>query len=192
MVYRSTDGGATWSDITANLPMAPANSLAVDPQNANTVYIATDRGVYFTTEVATCAQSLSNCWSVFGSGLPSAPVVALSATPSTSPSPVLVAATYGRGIWQAPLWSAGTGLTAAAANPSSLAFSAQVFDTSSSPLTLTLNNTGSLAAHCHSISMSGDFSETDNCRECCRRRRRELLYSGHIHAASHGPAERAK
>jgi len=163
VVYRSTNGGATWNSITANLPIAPANGLAIDPQNANTVYIATDRGVYFTTEVATCAQSLSNCWSVFGSGLPGAPVVALNAAPSASSSPVLVAATYGRGIWQAPLWSAGTGLTVAAASPSSLAFSTQVFNTSSAPLTLTLDNTSSLALTVTSISLSGDFSETDKC-----------------------------
>ncbi len=163
VVYRSTNGGSTWYGITANLPIAPANSLAIDPQNANTVYVATDRGVYFTTEVASCAQSLSNCWSVFGSGLPTSPVVALGASPGSSSAQVLVAATYGRGIWQTPLWSAGTGLTAATASPSSLAFSSQVFDTSSSPLTITLNNTGSLALVLSSISMSGGFSETDNC-----------------------------
>jgi hypothetical protein len=163
VVYRSTNGGATWSSITANLPVAPANSLAIDPQNANTVYVATDRGVYITTEVANCAQSLSNCWSVFGSGLPSAPAVALSTAHGSSSAQVLVAATYGRGIWQAPLWSTQTGLTAVAANPSSLDFSSQVFDTSSNPLTVSLDNTGSLALVLSSISMSGDFSETDNC-----------------------------
>ena len=78
-VYRSTDGGATWTDITANLPSAPANSLVVDPQNANVVYVATDQGVYFTTQIASCGQSQSTCWSAFGSGLPGAPAVALSA-----------------------------------------------------------------------------------------------------------------
>jgi hypothetical protein len=163
VVYRSTNGGSTWYGITANLPFAPANNLAIDPQNANTVYVATDRGVYFTTEVASCAQSRSNCWSVFGSGLPTSPAVALSVSPGSSSAQVLVAATYGRGIWQAPLWSAGTGLTAAATSPSSLAFSSQVFNTSSSPLTVTLGNTGSLALVLSSISMSGGFSETDNC-----------------------------
>ena len=163
VVYRSTNGGATWNSITGNLPIAPANSLAIDPQNANTVYVATDQGVYFTTEVASCAQSLSNCWSVFGSGLPSAPAVALSAAPGSSSTPVLIAATYGRGIWQTPLWSSSTGLASAAASPASLAFSSQVFDTSSSPLTLTLANTGGLALVTSSISLSGDFTETDNC-----------------------------
>ena len=42
-------------------------------------------------------------------------------------------------------------------------FSSQVFGTASSPLTVTLDNTGSLALMLTSISMSGDFSETDNC-----------------------------
>ena len=163
VVYRSTSGGATWSSITANLPAAPANSLAIDPQNANTVYVATDRGVYITTGVASCAQSLSNCWSVFGSGLPSAPAVALSTGHGASSASILVAGTYGRGIWQAPLWSTQTGLTAATANPSSLDFSSQVFDTSSDPITVTLDNTGSLALVLSSISMSEGFSETDNC-----------------------------
>ncbi len=83
IIYRTTDGGATWTDITANLPLAPASSVVVDPQSANTVYIATDAGVFFTTEVANCAKSLLNCWSEFGIGLPGAPVVALSATPLT-------------------------------------------------------------------------------------------------------------
>ncbi len=162
VVYRSTNGGASWTDITANLPAAPANSLAVDPQNANTVYVATDQGVYFTTEVANCAQALSNCWSAFGSGLPDAPALR-SAPLRLRSTQVLVAATYGRGIWQTPLWSAGTGLTSASVNPSSLTFPSQAFDTTSTALTVTLENTGSIALAPTSISMSGNFSETDNC-----------------------------
>ncbi len=163
VVYRSTNGGASWTDITANLPAAPVNSLAVDPQNSNTVYVATDDGVYSTTEVQSCAQSLSNCWSVFGSGLPDAPVVALSAAPVTASAPVLVAATYGRGIWQTALWSAGTGITSASVSPSSLTFQSQAFDTTSAALTVTLENTGSIALVPTSISTSSSFSETDNC-----------------------------
>ena len=163
VVYRSTNGGATWTGITANLPLAPANSLTIDPQDANTVYVATDQGVYFTTQIANCAQPSSNCWSVFGSGLPAAPAVALSSATGSSSIPVLVAGTYGRGIWQTPLWSAGTSLTTAAATPPSLAFPSQVFNAPSSPLTVTLSNTGGLALMPTSIAMSGNFSETDNC-----------------------------
>jgi hypothetical protein len=164
-VYRSTDGGKSWSDITANLPEAPANSLVVDPQNANTVYVATDQGVWFTTEAENCALSLSNCWSVFGAGLPEAPVVALSAAPVTASAQVLIAGTYGRGIWQTPLFTAGTSITAAAVTPASLSFPSQVSQTQSSALTVTLENTGSLALMPTLISPSGDFTDTNNCAQ---------------------------
>jgi hypothetical protein len=36
-IYRSSDGGAHWTDITANLPAAPANSVVVDPGNAGVI-----------------------------------------------------------------------------------------------------------------------------------------------------------
>ena len=55
-VYRSTDGGAHWTSVMANLPPAPANSLTVDPQGAGTVYVATDAGVYATQQIASCAS----------------------------------------------------------------------------------------------------------------------------------------
>ena len=163
VVYRSTNGGATWTSIAANLPRAAVSSLAIDPQSANTVYVATDIGVYFTTDVANCAQPLSNCWSVFGTGLPVAPAVALGATPVTASTQVLVAATYGRGIWQTPLWSAGTVLSAASVAPTSLTFSSQVSGTVSSPSTVTLLNTGSVALAPTSITYPSGFNGTDNC-----------------------------
>jgi hypothetical protein len=165
-VYRSTNGGATWNAITANLPDSPANALAVDPQNANVVYVATDAGVFYTTEVASCAQPLSECWSMFGAGLPQAPVVTLSAAPAMATAPVLVAGTYGRGIWQTPLWSAGASLPAASATPASLTFSGQVFGTSSAAQTITISNTGSAALSFSSVGFSGDaadFSASGGC-----------------------------
>ena len=171
VVYRTTDGGASWTDLTTNLPTAPANSVVVDPQNANTVYVATDRGVYFTTQVANCTQSLSNCWSVFGTGLPTAPAVALSAAPEGASAQVLVAGTYGRGIWQTPLWSAGASLTSAAADPASVAFAEKpALGVPSQPVQVTLTNTGNPGnppLTVTSIAMGGDdpgdFSETDTC-----------------------------
>ena len=55
-LYRTTDGGAHWSQIVSNLPHSPANAVVVDPQDANTIYVATDEGVYSTRQVATCAN----------------------------------------------------------------------------------------------------------------------------------------
>jgi hypothetical protein len=163
-VYGSTDGGAQWESFMANLPGIPANSIVVDPESAITAYVATDAGVFFTTQMSSCANLPSTCWSVFGTGLPGSPVVELSAAPASAAAQVLTAATYGRGVWQTPLWTAGANLTMAMASPDSLAFPGQSMGTASSALTVTLANTGSLALTPSSIAMSGDFSETDNCQ----------------------------
>ncbi len=159
-IYQSTDGGAQWTDIMANLPAAPANSIAVDPENSSVVYLATDQGVYFTANVSSCAQLPYVCWSPFGTGLPDAPAVALSAAPSAQ---VLVAATYGRGIWQTPLWSAGTGLATATVTPASLTFPSQTVGNASAVQTVTLENTGAVALAPTSISVMGSFTEVDDC-----------------------------
>jgi hypothetical protein len=162
-VYRTTDGGARWTAVTDNLPWSPANSVVVDPQDANTVYVATDAGVYFTTQIASCVIPTSACWSAFGTGLPEAPVIALTAFSASSSTPVLAAATYGRGIWQTGLWSASTGLTTATANPASLMFPGETFGTVSAAQTVQLTNTGNVALTPTAITMTGDFSETDDC-----------------------------
>jgi hypothetical protein len=167
-VYGSTGGGASWTDLTANLPSAPANSLVVDPQDANTVYVATDDGVYATRQIASCADLSSGCWSAFGSGLPEAPVVELSAAPVSAAVHDLVAATYGRGIWTIPLLTAAVSDTTATATPSPLTFPSQMAGSSSSAQTVTVTNTGTVALTPDGISFggadSGDFSETDDCQ----------------------------
>ena len=98
-VYRTVDGGAAWTNISSNLPNAPANSLVVDPNDANTLYVALDTGVYVTTQVTSCTTS--NCWSVYGVGLPNAPVtqlaVAAGMPTGDGRTGELRAATYGRG-----------------------------------------------------------------------------------------------
>ena len=42
--------------MNSNLPWAPANSLAVDPQDAETVYVALDTGVYVTQQISNCSN----------------------------------------------------------------------------------------------------------------------------------------
>ncbi len=165
-VYRSTDGGKHWANLTANQPwnLSPANSVVVDPQDANTVYLATDAGVYVTQQIATCANQSSACWSVFGTGLPGAPAIQLSATPATSSMHLLIAATYGRGVWETPLLTAGEDLTTATVVPATLSFSTQVNGTQSNAKSVTLTNTGNAALTPGVIATSGDFNETDDCQ----------------------------
>jgi len=165
VVYGSTDGGAHWTDLTSNLPATPANSVVVDPQDAGTVYVATDAGVYSTRGMAngSCASETPGCWANFGSGLPESPVTEISAEPATASVHDLIAATYGRGIWMTPLWTAGEEMTTATASPAPLTFVSPVVGGATSTLPVTLKNTGSLALTPSYLVASGDFTETDNC-----------------------------
>ncbi len=165
-VYRSTNGGASWTNITRNLPNAPANSILVDPNDANTVYVALDTGVYVTTSVTTCATA--NCWSVFGSGLPQAPVTELVAGVNIATGDgrtgELRAGTYGRGVWQAPLLTASyPAKPVMTVSPTSLVFAAQSSGTASAAQTVTVTNTGNATLTVSRVTTTGDFSETNTC-----------------------------
>jgi hypothetical protein len=165
-LYRSADFGAHWLDLSANLPDAPANALVVDPNDANTVYIALDTGIYVTQAITTCPTT--NCWSLLGSALPNSPVVALAAEvglpTGAGTSGLLRAATYGRGIWQIPLLTA-TSLAQPALklSASTLTFAAQQVSTQSPAQTLTLTSSGNAPVTISSFAITGDFTETDNC-----------------------------
>jgi hypothetical protein len=163
ILYGTTDGGAHWTLLSANLPSAQANSVVVDPQDPATVYVATDVGVYFTRQIANCATTAPQCWTAYGTGLPEAPVIQLSAAPLTGSEHVLTAATYGRGVWKIPLRTAAAAMTSATMTPASLTFASQIYGTSSSAQTVTLKNTGTSALLPTGVTTSGDFSETDNC-----------------------------
>jgi photosystem II stability/assembly factor-like uncharacterized protein len=89
-VYRTRDGGSHWSNISANLPQAPVNDLAVI---GHSLYVATDVGV-FTSE----ARHVR--WHVVGHGLPNAPVTHLR---YVSTNDRLYVSTFGRCIWSLSL-----------------------------------------------------------------------------------------
>ncbi|MDR3744619.1 MAG: choice-of-anchor D domain-containing protein [Acidobacteriaceae bacterium] len=167
-VYRSTNGGASWANISSNLPNSPANGLVVDPNDANTLYVAMDAGVYATTAVTTCATATVNCWGVYGTSLPNAPIVSLAAAAKMATGDgrfgELRAATYGRGIWQIPLLTAAyPAAPAMTLNPTSLSFAAQAVATASAAQAITVTNSGNASLSIASLATSGDFSETDNC-----------------------------
>ncbi len=45
-VWRTSNNGLTWSNITANLPAAPVNSIVIAPTDTNTLYVGTEVGVF--------------------------------------------------------------------------------------------------------------------------------------------------
>jgi hypothetical protein len=165
-LYRSTDFGAHWLNVSANLPDAPANAVAIDPNDANTVYVALDTGVYVTQQIATCPTA--NCWSVLGTSLPNAPVVALAAGAGLPTGDgrlgLLRAATYGRGIWQTPLLTAiSLAQPALTLSAASFTFAAQQVQTQSAAQTLTVTSSGNAPLTFTTLVTTGDFTETDNC-----------------------------
>jgi hypothetical protein len=165
-LYRSTTFGSAWLNISANLPSAPANAVVVDPNDANTVYVAMDAGVYVTQAITTCPTL--NCWSVLGTALPNAPILSL-AVAATLPTGdgragLLRAGTYGRGLWQTPLLTATMGSQAAITlSATSLTFTAQQVGTQSAVQTITVGSSGSAPVIFGSLVATGDFTETDNC-----------------------------
>lgn len=174
-VYRSTDAGAHWTNISRNLPDVPANSVIVDPNDANTVYVAMDSGVYATTNVTTCTTT--NCWSIYGSGLPNAPAIQLVPAPLMNTGDgrtgELRVATYGRGVWQIPLLTASLpAQPAISLDPTSLTFADQAVGTPSAARSITLTNSGNAALTVSRVDISlaqlplgpqAEFFETDNC-----------------------------
>ena len=94
-VFKTTNAGATWTDISGNLPNIPTDDLVVDPEVVNWLYVATDIGVYGTTNGGTS-------WTAMGTGLPRTVVSSLKLH---DPSRTLRAATMGRSAWDiiAPL-----------------------------------------------------------------------------------------
>lgn len=92
-IFRTTNYGQNWSSIDGNLPDAPVNDVLVDPENASTLYIGTDVGVYVTTNLGTA-------WAPLGTGLPVTTVHDLAFHDSAR---VLVAGTHGRSMFKISL-----------------------------------------------------------------------------------------
>ncbi|MBN2173608.1 MAG: T9SS type A sorting domain-containing protein [Bacteroidales bacterium] len=93
-IFKTTDLGANWSDISGNLPEVPINSIIVDPVNNQTLYVATDAGVYVT-------YNTGQEWELMGTNLPIVPVNDLKLHNETRK---LVAATFGRSMYSYDLY----------------------------------------------------------------------------------------
>jgi uncharacterized protein (TIGR03437 family) len=102
-IFKTTDGGAHWSDASGNLANIPVNILVIDPDLPQTLYIATDAGVMVTLDGG------AN-WSSLGKSLPKVAVLSLVLQ---RPTRVLRAATHGRSVWDILVPLSGAGLAPA-------------------------------------------------------------------------------
>lgn len=92
-VFRSNNGGQSWTNITGTLPNVPVNCVVHEPGLEHSIYVGTDVGVFH------WLQSEGD-WEPFDNGLPNVQVndLEIDATSGT-----LVAATFGRGLWRSNL-----------------------------------------------------------------------------------------
>lgn len=92
-VYVSGDGGATWSNISFNLPNVPVNTIVYENGTNNGLYIGTDAGIYYT-------ENNSNVWELYADDLPNVNIMELEINYADQQ---IYAATYGRGLWKSDL-----------------------------------------------------------------------------------------
>ncbi len=88
-IFRTTDRGANWTDISTELPNIPVNALLIDPLNPQVLYAGTDIGAYR-------SEDDGASWVKFNAGLPPVIVTGFSAQSNG----LIQAATYGRGVYQ--------------------------------------------------------------------------------------------
>ncbi|MBM3420086.1 MAG: hypothetical protein FJY11_03015 [Bacteroidetes bacterium] len=87
-VWKSTNYGDTWTDISGNIPVGPVNVIREDPVDPNILYVGTDASVYI-------SRDSGKRWDVLGN-LPFAYVHDLQIHPRDN---YIIIATHGRGIF---------------------------------------------------------------------------------------------
>ncbi|WP_024772937.1 VPS10 domain-containing protein [Aquimarina macrocephali] len=107
-VFKSTDQGSNFSNISGNLP-SEAKNVVRHQKGTETIYVGTYLGVYY--------KQGNNNWENYSENLPNVSVRDLEVNYSDQ---VLLAGTYGRGVWKVPLAGSSTADTQAPSTPSNL------------------------------------------------------------------------
>ena len=92
-VYKSTNLGENWIDISGDLPEIPVNAIVIHPQNNDKIIVGTDAGTYITHNGGANWESMTG-------NMPQTPVTALKINPNTK---WLYVATYGNSIYKVDL-----------------------------------------------------------------------------------------
>jgi photosystem II stability/assembly factor-like uncharacterized protein len=96
-VWATFDAGATWNDISGNLPDQPVWTIAIQPNpGQNILHVGGEDGVYISHDGGAT-------WNREGMGMPNVQVHQLEVNTDLG---ILAAATYGRGLWELQLSSA--------------------------------------------------------------------------------------
>ncbi|MBP6821542.1 MAG: hypothetical protein KA368_08365 [Acidobacteria bacterium] len=110
-VFLTFSQGQSWADISGNLPDVPVTSAAINPNDANTIYIGTDLGVFQTTNGG-------SSWERLGNGMPRVATYMVRYHAATN---TLYAATHGRGVFRLTTSRALATVSAASFSASAIA-----------------------------------------------------------------------
>ncbi len=102
-VLHTNDNGNNWSNVSGSLPNIPINCIAFADNNgnpANAIYVGTDIGVFY-------RDADLGDWVPFSNGLPVVEVTDIEVVKNAN---LLRVSTFGRGIWESPLYSSCIGI----------------------------------------------------------------------------------
>ena len=89
-VRKTSDRGLSWSTLDGDLPDVPVNVVAVMPWSQRQIFAGTDQGLFY-------SGNGGDNWSLYGRGLPRAPVIDLLLQAQRGR---LILGTQGRGAWE--------------------------------------------------------------------------------------------
>lgn len=101
-IFKTTNYGVSWTNISGNLPNIPVNCVFVNPNDVNNIYVGTDLGVFSTTNGG-------GTWTQDVNGMANVPVLDLDYRSSDNK---IFAATHGRSMYSATLSGGGGTQTA--------------------------------------------------------------------------------
>ena len=99
-IYKSSDRGFTWEDISGTLPNVPFTSIAYYKNSNEGLYVSSDIGVYY-------KDAFMTDWVMFSDGLPvdaSINEVEIYYDPDDPAGDIIRAGTYGRGLWESDMY----------------------------------------------------------------------------------------
>lgn len=84
-VFKSSDQGQTWNNISSNLPELPVNCMVPDPEIQNRLFVGSDAGIF-------CTEDGGQSWWSLTEGIPNVPVFDMKIH---NPTRTLVIGTHG-------------------------------------------------------------------------------------------------
>ena len=104
-LFKSTDAGVSWTDISSSLPDVPFHCITIDTDHPDTLYAGGDLGVFVSVDGG-------NSWDAFNNGMPDGVMVFDIQLSKADNS--IVAFTHGNGTYKAELTSLPVGISTAA------------------------------------------------------------------------------